>query len=178
MTNEANTGSVVEHKNPWFQVLRDDQYYFVDEPRGHNAAAVLVQSVIAGPTNGQFLLVEQFRRAASASCLEIVRGYAEAGEDSAACAMREAYEETGYEVSRGSLRYLGAIRPNSAILTVNIALYYGQATRQIGTPDHEILRRVFLAESELRTSLTNGRILDSFTMAAYLLWSLREGQNK
>ncbi|MDA8391185.1 MAG: NUDIX hydrolase [Gammaproteobacteria bacterium] len=165
----------IEYENPWFQVIREGRYYFVQEPKAQNAAAVLMQSVIPGPTLGKFILVEQTRPASGGRCLEIVRGYGEPGEDSAMCARREALEETGYELDRGSLRHLGAVRPNSAILAGPVDLYYGQARRRAGRPDDEIDCCILLDERDLKSKIVSGEILDGFTLSAYLLWTLKDG---
>ena len=164
---------ITEYENPWFRVTREGRYYFVEEPKAHNAAAVLIRSAVPGPTHGKFILVEQVRPASGGRCLEIVRGYGEAGEGSAICARREALEETGYELDRVSLRHLGSVRPNSAILATPIDLYYGEAIGRSGRLDQEIDRCVVLDKTELESAVATGEILDGFTLSAYLLWTLK-----
>ena len=161
---------VVEYENPWFRVLRDGKFFFVDEPKARNAAVVFIEF------KGKLVLIEQYRVACGCVLLATPRGYGEGQETSAACAAREAFEETGFRVSEKTLNFLGQIRPNSAILTSVVDVYFGVAE---GSPEErqdadEVARVVMCSYDELERKVANGLVTDGFTLAGYLLLKVME----
>lgn len=162
---------VVEYQNPWFRVLRDGRFYFVDEPKARNAAVVFVEF------EGQLVLIEQYRVAAGCTLLATPRGYGEAHETSVACAAREAFEETGYRVPEEALQFLGQVRPNSAILTSLVDVYFGRATEKVGqfTDTDEVSTVKLLTYEEFEARIAEGGVTDGITLAGYLLCRLRGG---
>lgn len=158
----------VEYENQWFRVLRDGKWYFVDEPRAHNAAVVFVEF------EGRLVLIEQYRAASKCVLLGTPRGYGESHESSAACAAREAFEETGYRVQERALQFLGRIRPNSAILTTMVDVYFGRATscesQFLDKDEVEAVKLLTYEEFEVR--IADGGVTDGFTLAGYLFVKL------
>lgn len=158
--------TTIEYQNPWFRVLKQDKYHFVDEPKSETGAAVLLES------NEGIVLVEQFRFAIDRRVIEIPRGYANQGESSVDCAIREVFEETGFNLRKEDLKLLGYMNPNSGILTSTIPLYYGrtEAAQDPNWESDEIDKRVFLSRAELRSRIARSDITDSFTLSAFLLF--------
>jgi 8-oxo-dGTP pyrophosphatase MutT (NUDIX family) len=70
-------------------------------------------NVIALTTDGQLVLVRQFRYGIDEFSLEVPGGVIERGEDPVAAGSRELVEETGY--SGTGARLLGRVHPNPAI---------------------------------------------------------------
>ena len=160
---------IVEYKNPWFRVIRKGKFYYVDEPMAHNAAVVFIEF------QGQLVLIEQYRVAAGCVLLATPRGYGEGQETSAACAVREAFEETGFRVSERDLKYLGKVRPNSAILTSVVDVYFGVAkeNRAEHLDTEEVARVVLCSYDEFERKMTDGYVTDGFTLAGYLLLRMK-----
>lgn len=70
-------------------------------------------NVLALTTDGQLVLVRQFRFGVAEFSLEIPGGVIDAGEDPLAAGLRELREETGF--TGGNARLLGTVHPNPAI---------------------------------------------------------------
>jgi 8-oxo-dGTP pyrophosphatase MutT (NUDIX family) len=70
-------------------------------------------NVVAFDTQGQLILIRQFRFGTGAFTLEVPGGMVDPGEDPRKTAERELREETGYRA--GSIADLGFIYPNPAI---------------------------------------------------------------
>ena len=160
---------VVEYANPWFQVIKNGKFYYVDEPKAHNAAVVFIEF------QGQLVLIEQYRVASGCMLLATPRGYGEKGETSATCAVREAFEETGFRVPERTLEYLGQVRPNSAILTSIVDVYFGVADgNRVERPDTEEVAQVILCTyDEFDRKVADGNVTDGLTLAGYLLLKLK-----
>ena len=160
----------VVYANPLFKVIQNGQHYYIEEPCSNNAAAVLILHQI-----GVFMLVEVFRESLGKTSIEIPRGYSRKGEHSSNCARREVLEETGYQLRSNQITKIGAITPNSGILSSCIDIYLGKVTKKekISEPDSEIMRVVMLTEHELEKNILDGLITDSFTIAAFLFYNLK-----
>lgn len=160
----------IVYSNPWFKVIQEGKYHFVDEPKSKNAAAVLIRH-----QNCAFVLVEVFRASLGRTQIEIPRGYAEDGEDSKDCARREVLEETGYQLSPDHMTKMGSITPNSGILSSRIDIYFGKVTdkEKISDPDNEISSVVMLTEQEIKRRIVDELITDGFTIGAFMLYELR-----
>ena len=85
-------------QRPWLTARRDtvelpngvvnDEYYVLEYPTWIN--------VIALTTDGNMVMIRQYRHGIDQTCFEIVAGVCEKGEDPEAAARRELLEETGY----------------------------------------------------------------------------------
>jgi ADP-ribose pyrophosphatase len=154
---------MIVYENPWFKVIKQDGYHFIDELNSQEGAAVLA---LCGD---EFLLLEMNRLAQdSARTLEIPRGYADHGETSQQCARRELLEETGYRVEEQDLQLLGYIRPNTGLLKTRVALYFVELSGEHPQEQHDneaknILR---IKAADIPNMLADGAIEDSFTLAA------------
>ena len=69
----------------------NDEYYVLEYPTWIN--------VIALTTDGNMVMIRQYRHGIDQTCFEIVAGVCEKGEDPEAAARRELLEETGYTVT-------------------------------------------------------------------------------
>lgn len=154
------------YKNPWFKVIKKDEYHYIEEKNSDNGAVIL-------PVVGeQILLVQVYRPAHQRSFLEAPRGYGHAGESSLATALRELGEETGYLAQPEDLSCLGSTRPNSAILTSCIDVYLARLSpaQQQQVPDDEVERLHYFSIAQIPRLMVSGEIQDGFTMAAMALY--------
>ncbi|MDN7131962.1 NUDIX hydrolase [Halomonas sp. MC140] len=154
---------MIEYENPWFRVLRDGNFFFVDEPGARSGAAVL-------PVVGDTLWLLEMRRPAQKGAVtwEIPRGYGEVAETSLECAQRELEEETGLVADLSQLTWLGKVRPNTAILGSCIDIYLARlpADTVSAARDHEAESIVKIHMEMIPLLLAQGKLEDSFTLAA------------
>lgn len=159
-----------DYQNGYFRVLKNDDYFIVDEFKSKHAAAILLKHIEKG-----FLLVKIFRHSLNEVLLEIPRGNAEVGETSVQCVIRETKEETGFLIDKKDLQILGTVAPNSGILTSKIDIYYasisGEPTYAI---DDETLGHDFYSFNDLTNLITTGKIIDSFSLSAISLFILKK----
>lgn len=153
----------IDYQNPWFCVLHDSNFFYVDEPNAKNGAAVL-------PIVGDKVWLLEMRRPAQqrALTLEIPRGYGEVDETSLSCALRELKEETGLLADSKQLTLLGKMRPNTAILSSCIDIYLAKlpADSDVALRDQEAIGILKIPLDLLPQQLIQGRLEDSFTLAA------------
>ena len=162
---------MIVYENPWFKVIRQDSYHFIEERNSKTGAAVLIQ-------RGDDLLFLEMHRLSQGGerTYEIPRGYADDGETSLDCARREVREETGYALEERDLQLLGHIRPNTGILTTRVALYFA-----VIPPDAAYLGRddearavISVPAEQIGDMLGSGDIEDSFTLAALCFLRFKE----
>jgi len=102
-------------------------------------------NVIALTTEGEVVLVRQFRHGTREFTLEIPGGQVDAGETAAAAAVRELREETGY-AGDGPVP-IGIVTPNPAFQDNHCHTYLIENCRRVGEPrpdggeDLEVLTR-------------------------------------
>lgn len=156
---------MIAYTNPWFRVVRKGDFYFVEEPRAENSAAVLPLK------NGNVVLLEHRRPAQQDVTLEIPRGYAEAGETPAQCGARELTEETSLAVPPETLIELGRLRPNTAILASRVTIFLARIpyNQQVEVRTDEALSYLELPLADIDTWISAGRIEDAFTLSALAL---------
>lgn len=159
----------------WLRLQRRGRWEYAE--RTHKGGAVLI---IAVNDRDELLLVEQFRPAVAASCIEMPAGLvgdsAEfAGEDALTAAHRELLEETGYRAKKMELLFAGP--PSAGMSSENIAFALaselnretaggGDATEDIHV--HEVPMTKLL--SWLATQASAGKQIDPKIFSAlYLL---------
>lgn len=160
------------YENPWFKVVAQDGFHWVEETNARQGAAVLC--IV---DDRDVLLVQVRRRAQNSElALEIPRGYANQGETSADCGRRELFEETGFKVDAGRFQELGRCLPNSAILATTVTLYLATATSQDRISDHddEVEGVVQLPLAQVRELMLSGKLQDGFTLAALAYYQARK----
>lgn len=158
----------IEYQNPWFRVVKDGKMHFVEESSASNGAVALVKVA------KHYYMVDVYRVAQGESCIEAPRGYGDPGESSKQCAIREVFEETGFDFSEDECEFLGSLMPNSALLASRVDAYLleSDAKSVSRSPDDEVSGIVRVPEDQLSSWIANGRIQDGFTLSALaLLWS-------
>jgi len=154
------------YKNPWFKVIKKDEYHYIEEKNSDNGAVILPV------VDEQILLVQVFRPAHGRFFLELPRGYGQPGESSLDAALRELSEETGYLARPEDLSCLGSTRPNSAILTSCIDIYLARLSpeQQVWNPEDEVEELHYYSIAQIPRLMAYGEIQDGFTMAAMALY--------
>lgn len=131
-------------------------------------------AVIARRRDGDFVFIRQFRKAMERVCFEVMAGNVDPGEDSETAAIRELKEETGYEPE--SIRFLSSIYPSVGYCTERIDVFYADVNEPGDTDfDHdENIETLLLTEQQMDTLIRDGEVLDSKTLAAWMLWKLNQ----
>ena len=130
--------------------------------------------VILGVVEGKVLLVRQYRHPAGKEILELPAGKLERNENPADCAIRELEEETGYRA--GSVREIGRFWASPGYCTEIFYLYLAQSLEKTAQnlDQDEVLSVEQMELSEAVDACTDGRIVDSKTVLALLLYD-RQG---
>lgn len=135
---------------------------------GPNGVAVLAMS------EGKFVLREIYRHATRSWELEITRGRRETGMTPRQTVRAEVKQELGYAVRK--IHLLGMIRPDSAILSAHLELFFVELGAK-GKPEPEeseaFGEMVYLTPEELGERILDGTIRDSYTMGAFLMAQLK-----
>ncbi len=164
----------IVYQNPWFQVEKEGNFHFVSENGSDRAAAILAMM------GDKIALLEMKRPAQQYEMtLEIPRGGASGSETVRECALRELKEETGYEASLDSIEFIGAIRPNTAILTSRINVFAAllpKGSLPIQERDDESVGLRWMTMMEIHSAIREGLIEDSFTLSALSLLNVHLGQ--
>lgn len=122
--------------------------------------------------NGDIVFVKQYRYPINSIIYEIPAGKLEVGEEPLECAIRELSEETGYETN--DLTFLTAITTTPGFSNEIIHLYL--AKNLIKTTQHldedEFINVEVLPISKIKELILNGKIYDSKTLSALLMYEL------
>ncbi len=138
--------------------------------RGHSAGILLL-----APAENQFILVEQFRYPAfvfdphKSWLIEIVAGVLEGQENPLTLVRREAFEETGYEVS--NIEFLTEFFPSPGGSSERIYLFFGTVGRKLAaggglSSESEYLRVLPLPVAQAYELAAQGIIHDAKTLLA------------
>lgn len=154
------------YENPWFRVVKDDKYHYIQEDSSQNGAVVLLK------IDNDFVFVESYRKAHNTTLIEAARGYADGDESPEECALRELFEETGYAFELSDIVKLGVVRPNSAILSSAVAVFIVETPTAVQQkePDGEVIQIIQIPEAELMGRVASGEISDGFTLSALSLY--------
>ena len=143
-------------------------------PGGRTARREVVEhqpSVVVVPidSNGDLVLVRQFRYPVGETLLEAPAGNVEEGELPEDCAQRELQEEAGYRAE--SLERLGAFWMSPGFCTEKMHAFVarGLSPRRLDADDDETIEVVRRPPSEARAMIERGEIRDAKTIAALLL---------
>ncbi|MBD8614872.1 NUDIX hydrolase [Pseudomonas sp. CFBP 13719] len=148
------------HANRIFNVIDKDGHFVVAEPFECNGAMVAPRDA-----EGNYCLVEQFRKAIGLVSTEFPRGKHDLGESIERTARRETLEEMGFEVDE--LVKLGILHTNNSIIQSHMLLFAGIGARQVTKKtDGEVQRVVKYSPDELLTAVASGKITDSHTLSA------------
>lgn len=152
------------HENRWYTLFRQGNWHVLGVTGGRSGAAVLIID-----SEDQVLLLENYRIAVDAVCLEIPRGMADAEEGRLACARREAREETGLDLAGDGMVSLGSFWPDSGILSTRVGLFAARLDQpfssiEIDQDESKAYRIVSVAD--LHEMVASGEISDGMTIAA------------
>ncbi len=127
--------------------------------------------VLAIDTQGQVLMVRQFRYPTGKELLEIPAGKLEFGEDPLLCGHRELEEETGYKAEK--LHPLTGMFPTPAYNNEYIHLYYaaGLVPSQQNLDSQEFLSVEKIPFDSLLEMVLRGEIIDGKTQSAVMQYA-------
>ena len=151
-------------KTPWYSFYEKNTWYAMAPSGGRNGAAML-----AIDSEENVLLIEVYRRPLDEVCLEIPRGFADAGEAQMVCAMREFEEETGIPLDAAKIRPLGVVNPDSGILASRVGLFLATLPAKFAEPEvdlSEVIKARIIPLGQVRKMISVGLINDSVTIAA------------
>ncbi|MDE6129953.1 MAG: NUDIX hydrolase [Muribaculaceae bacterium] len=163
-------GSEYLFRRPWLTARRDrlqlpdgtihPEYYVLEYPTWVN--------IIAITTDGQFLMVEQYRHGLGEVLTELVAGCVEDGETALDGAKRELFEETGY--AGGQWELLTVLSPNASANNNLSYSFIATGVEKTGTQhldSTEDIRVRLFTRDELKDMLLRDEIKQA-TMAAPL----------
>ena len=115
------------------------------------------------------VLVRQYRHGAQRITLEMPGGLMDAGEDPAAAALRECFEETGYRAR--TAHRLGVVNPNPALFPNRLHSFYATEAELEGAIQNtgtEVTELVLVPVADLESLLVSGEI--DHALVAGMLW--------
>ena len=146
----------------------------VSLPNGREVTREIVNhphSVCVVPldSDGNVLLVRQFRKAVEAFLLEAPAGKMEGEEDPEATALRELQEEIGHKA--GKLEALGSffVAPGWCTQMIHAYLARDLAPAQLDADDDEFIEVVRTPLTDISDLIANGTIRDAKSVASLLL---------
>lgn len=149
----------------WFQLVARRSPAFPDP---HYCLQTLdYVHVVALTSNGQFLLVRQFRPAVWKTTLELPSGHVEPGQTPEQAARAELLEETGYEAAR--FECLGDYSPDSGRLSNRLWSYFAaDVTRSPVPPPPEKGIELVLYPGKVRNLLRDPDFCSGLNRATML----------
>jgi ADP-ribose pyrophosphatase len=127
-------------------------------------------AIIAIDSQGDLVLVRQWRRAINQVLIEIPAGTIEPGEQVSECAQRELQEETGFKAR--SLLPMGQIHTCPGFCDEKIFLFLGTGLELSPLPadDNEAIDVIHMSIDEAYALVEKGLITDAKTIAAMALY--------
>lgn len=160
------------HENPVFSIYTNGAYRYVEYNRCVEGAVVVPRF-----SNGDFLLVQLQRCPMFGLSVEFPRGGIEPDELPIIAASRELAEETGYTLTRDSLRFLGLAGPCTAALNTKMHVFVANISDDViqSTFDtKEITKTIRVSEEVFKRLILNGKIECGQTLSAYTLYTLHQ----
>ena len=140
---------------------------------GHKGASAMIPV----DSDGNILMVRQYRNAVDQYTLEIPAGGLNAGEDNRTCAIRECEEETGYKA--GKVYHLFDLYTTVAFSNEKIGIYYTTdiTPSKQNLDEDEFVNMEKHSVEELTNMILNGEIVDAKTIAGILAYKAKVGLN-
>jgi ADP-ribose pyrophosphatase len=131
-------------------------------------------NVVAETTEGEIILVWQYRFGTDALSLEIPGGVIDAGEDPEVAALRELTEETGYVAE--SIELMSVVEPNPALQGNKCFTYLARGARLTGKTafdDLEDLEVAFIKRESLPALLDSNEVTHALVISALETYARR-----
>lgn len=124
-------------------------------------------NVVALTTEGQLLLVEQWRHGTGERTLEVPGGMVDLGESAEEAARRELLEETGFEAE--TFEAIGCVEPNPAIQSNRCTTFLARGCRLVQAPAFDTTEECGLVQvpaTEVAMLVREGVISHAIVLAA------------
>ena len=156
--------------------LRHDLYRF--EPSGQERDFIVIDTVswvnvVPVTTDGNVVLIRQFRHGIRDVTMEIPGGMIDEGEAPEAAAVRELREETGYVAER--IRLLARVLPNPAMQNNFLYLFAAEGCRNTGKTQFDAFECIDVLERPLAAipaMIRDGEIAHAMVIAAFAFMGL------
>ena len=131
-------------------------------------------NIIPITTDGEVVMIRQFRHGLGRTTLEIPGGMIDGTEAPAAAAARELLEETGYQAA--SVVELGAVSPNPALFSNRMHSFLATGCTKVADIHNDAAEQTvveLVPLSAIDDLLRAGAIDHALAMNAFLWWKLR-----
>ncbi|MBR3514388.1 MAG: NUDIX hydrolase [Bacteroidaceae bacterium] len=167
-------------RRPWLTARRDraqlpdgrihEEYYVLEYPSWIN--------VIAITTEGDMVMVRQYRHGIGRTCIELVAGVVEKDEEPLHAAQRELLEETGF--GGGQWRQLLKLAPNAGAMNNYAYCFLATGVSRLADTQHldanEDVEVHVLPQEEVRQMLDSGEIFQAQMVAPLLKYFYADQQ--
>lgn len=168
--------STILHKGKWL-TLKEDKIIKPDGSKATHEVVIRNNGIILIlHKKHTFVLTRMYRYPVDSYSIEFPMGFIEKNEEPKDAAIREAKEETGFEVV--DVEFLGEIWAWSGLMTQSIFVFaasMGEGGKQNLDVSEKDLEWFMLDKDALNKKIKNNEIKNSATLAAYQLWSAKYG---
>lgn len=134
----------------------------------HSGASV----ILAQNTEGQYLLLKQYRHSLQTEFFEFPAGRRDGNEDFLETAQRELLEETGYRAAHWS--YLGPLHPCIGYGNEVIHIYFAKALEfsECKREEGEHIEMFWKSQAEIETLIQQQQLTDAKSLSVWLIYQL------